>query len=354
MDLSDLSSQAGEWLRGSGPMSDVVISSRIRLARNLAGYPFLTRADNDQRRELSDLIRGAITAVKGDGSLSYLDIDKLGEMDRQLLVERHLISKQHAEGEGDRGLALSPGETEAVMVNEEDHLRIQVLRSGLQIEDCWTRIDELDNRLGGELEYAFDSTLGYLTACPTNVGTGMRVSVMLHLPGMRITEELPKMFAAAKELRLAVRGLYGEGTEATGDFYQISNQTTLGRGEQDLLGQFGHEIIPRFVEYEHRAREALCDQKQVMLDDKVHRALGVLRTARQISSEETLYLLSHVRLGVNLGRIRGVPLEVINELFLLTQPAHLQRIRGQKLEEQARRVARAEFVRSRLSASPGQ
>ncbi len=351
MNLADLSSQAGEWLRGSGPLSDVVISSRVRLARNLAGYPFLVRSSPEQREELSQLVRGAIGALPSARKLVYIEVDQMSELDRQVLVERHLISRQLAEGEGRRGLAVSPEETEAVMVNEEDHLRLQVLRSGLQLDECWQRINELDDRLSDELEFAFDERFGYLTACPTNVGTGMRVSVMLHLPALRITEELPKVFRSAKELRLAVRGLFGEGTEATGDFYQVSNQTTLGKSEQDVLDQFAREIIPQIVDYEHRARMALADQRSLALDDKVHRALGVLRSARTITSEETLFLLSHVRLGVNMGRIKNVPVETINELFLLTQPAHLQKIQGKSLKDDARRAARADYIRTRLTVS---
>jgi protein arginine kinase len=349
MNLGDLSSQAGEWLRGQGPMSDVVISSRIRLARNLAGFPFLLRASEPQRGEVTELVKGAIEHTAAGKRLLYLRVDDISDLDRQVLVERHLISRQLAEGEGSRGLALSREETEAVMVNEEDHLRVQVLRSGLQLEECWQRISELDDQLGRELEFAFDPRLGYLTACPTNLGTGMRVSVMLHLPALRITEELPKVFRAAKELHLAVRGLFGEGTEATGDFFQVSNQTTLGRTEDELIGQFASEIIPQIVDYEHRAREALADQRSMALDDKVNRALGVLQSARVMTSEEALFLLSHVRLGVNMKRIRNVPIQTVNELFLLTQPAHLQKLQGRALDDESRRIARANYIRSRLS-----
>lgn len=349
MNLAELSSQAGEWLRGAGPLSDVVISSRIRLARNLAGFPFLIRADSEQRGEVTDLVRGAISSTSAGQKLLYVDVADISDLDRQVLVERHLISRQLADGEGSRGLALSREETEAVMVNEEDHLRVQVLRSGLQLGECWRRINELDDQLNAELEFAFDDRLGYLTACPTNVGTGMRVSVMLHLPALRITEELPKVFRAAKELHLAVRGLFGEGTEATGDFFQISNQTTLGRSEEEIVCQFSQDVIPQIVDYEHRARLALAEQRGISLDDKVHRALGVLQSARVITAEETLFLLSHVRLGVNMKRIKDVPIQTINELFLLTQPAHLQKLQGRVLDDDARRIARANYIRTRLS-----
>jgi protein arginine kinase len=234
---------------------------------------------------------------------------------------------------------------------EEDHLRIQVLRSGLQLDEAWEQINVIDDRLEDALEFAFHPRLGYLTACPTNLGTGIRVSVMLHLPALKLTGEIEKVFRAAKDLKLAVRGLYGEGTEATGDFYQISNQTTLGKLEEDIIADFKHTIIPRIVEYEHLARRALLNDRTAALDDKVFRALGVLRSARLLASEEVLFLLSHLRLGVNLNRIKGVSIDTINELFLNTQQAHLQKLLGKKLDTDARRVARADYVRHRLESS---
>jgi protein arginine kinase len=240
-------------------------------------------------------------------------------------------------------------ETVSIMVNEEDHLRIQVLRSGLQLEEAWEQISKIDDALESKLDYAFHSRFGYLTACPTNVGTGIRVSVMLHLPALKLTGEIEKVFRAAKDMRLAVRGLYGEGTEATGDFFQISNQTTLGKTEDEIISDFKHQVIPRIIDYEHHARKTLVNDKTVQLDDKVFRALGTLRNARLLASEETLYLLSHLRMGVNLGRVKGIELATINELFLLTQPAHLQKIQGRKLEGDLRRAARAEYIRQRLN-----
>ncbi len=229
MKLSDLTNHAGEWLRGSGPMSEIVISSRIRLARNVAGLPFLSRATRHQRQNLESKIRDTILHAQIAPQTLYVDLDNAPEIDRTLLVERHLISKPHAAAEGARGVAIGEDETVSIMVNEEDHLRIQVLRSGLQLEEAWEQINQIDDRLESKLDWAFHPRFGYLTACPTNVGTGIRVSVMLHLPALKLTGEIEKVFRAAKDMRLAVRGLYGEGTEATGDFYQISNQTTLGK-----------------------------------------------------------------------------------------------------------------------------
>jgi protein arginine kinase len=349
MKLNDLTQHAGEWLRGSGPLSEIVISSRVRLARNVTGFPFLARCTRTQRGTLESKIRDTILSAQVAQKLFYVDLEQEPEMDRQLLVERHLISKPHAGGEGPRGVAVASDETVSIMVNEEDHLRIQVLRSGLQLDEAWDQANEIDDKLQGFLDWSFHPRFGYLTACPTNVGTGIRVSVMLHLPALKLTGEIEKVFRAAKEMRLAVRGLYGEGSEATGDFYQVSNQTTLGKSEEEIISDFKHQVIPKIIDYEHQARRMLLNDRTVALDDKVCRALGLLRTARLINSDETLFLLSHLRMGINLGRVKDVDINKVNELFLLTQPAHLQRLNGKKLDGDLRRAARAEFIRQRLN-----
>jgi protein arginine kinase len=350
MKLSDLTSRAGEWLRGSGPRSEIVISSRIRLARNIAGMTFLSRCTRTQRAECEERARHAIVDAKLADRVLYVNLEKSPELDRQLLVERHLISKPHAAAEGARGVAITEDETVSIMVNEEDHLRIQVLRSGLQLEQAWEQISEIDDALESRLEFAFNPKFGYLTACPTNVGTGIRVSVMLHLPALKLTGEIEKVFRAAKDMRLAVRGLYGEGTEATGDFYQVSNQTTLGKDEHEIIDEFRNVVIPKIIDYETQARKMLRDDRLPALDDKVFRALGLLRSARLLSSEEVLFMLSHLRMGVNLSRIKDVDIKTINELFLMTQPAHLQRLMGRKIDGDVRRAARADLVRQRLGA----
>jgi protein arginine kinase len=351
MKLSDLTNRAGEWLRGSGPMCEIVISSRIRLARNIAGQRFLTRMTRHQRQAAETKIRETILASQLSTETLYVDLESAPEVDRQLLVERHLISKQHAASEGARGVAIGENETLSIMVNEEDHLRIQVLRSGLQLEEAWEQINAIDDKLEAKIDFAFHPRFGYLTACPTNVGTGIRVSVMLHLPALKLTGEIEKVFRAAKDMRLAVRGLYGEGTEATGDFYQISNQTTLGKSEEDIISDFKHVVIPKIIDYETQARRTLLNDRTVALDDKVCRALGLLRSARLLTSEEVMMLLSHLRMGINLGRIKDIDIRTINELFLLTQPAHLQKLQGRKLEGDLRRAARAEFIRQRLNGN---
>ena len=353
MKLSDLTSRAGEWLRGNGPMSETVISSRIRLARNVAGHNFLSRCSRAQRNSLEQKVRGALLANADQvaAKLFYVDLADAPDIDRQLLVERHLISKPHAQAEGARGVAVGEEESVSIMVNEEDHLRIQVLKSGLQLEEAWEQINKIDDVLENQLDFAFNPRFGYLTACPTNVGTGIRVSVMLHLPALKLTGEIEKVFRAAKDMKLAVRGLYGEGTEATGDFYQISNQTTLGKVEEDIIQDFKNVVIPKIIDYEQHARRTLLNERLVSLDDKVFRGLGLLRSARLITSEEVLYALSHLRMGVNMGRIQGVDIRTINEMLLLTQPAHLQKLMGKKIEGDARRAARADFIRKKLGVA---
>ncbi len=348
MKLSDLSKQSGEWLSGTGPQHEIVVSSRVRLARNLANYPFMSKANRLQRTELHKMCRERLLTLTSARPAFYIDMEKTDEIDRQLLVERHLISKQHAAGEGSRGVSISNDEAVSVMVNEEDHLRLQVLRSGMQLKEAWTEADRLDDALQEHIDFAFSQRFGFLTACPTNLGTGLRVSVMLHLPALKLTGEIEKVFRAAKDMHLAVRGLYGEGTEAIGDFYQISNQTTLGRSEEEILKEFNDQIIPRIIMAEVSARQVLENERPLALDDKIGRAIGVLKYARLLTSEETLFFLSHLRLGVVMKRVTGLDLSAINSLFLHTQPAHLQRQVGKPLDGDARKAARAEFVRGRI------
>jgi protein arginine kinase len=349
MTIDELACKPVHWLRSTGPMSDIVISSRIRLARNVASFPFLSKATERQRTELVESIRGCILGSARGGEWAYLDVDGLDQMDGHILVERHLISRQHLDGRGDRGLALTRDESAAVMINEEDHLRIQVLRSGFQLDEVWEEIDRLDDRLEDKIDFAFHPRYGYLTACPTNVGTGIRVSVMLHLPALKLTNEIEKVLQAARDMRLAVRGLFGEGTEATGDFFQVSNQVTLGRTEQEIIDEFKHVVIPKIVDYEHRARQSLIAERALALDDRVWRSYGILKNARMISSEETMLHLSHIRMGINLGRMKELDLQAVNELFLVTQPAHLQKLHGMRLNGEQRGAARAEIIRRRLS-----
>ncbi|WP_040591764.1 protein arginine kinase [Schlesneria paludicola] len=348
MDLESLTRTSGEWLKATGPDSDIVMSSRIRLARNLAQYPFPSRADDSVRAEIEESLRTLIEKNPAGRKLNYISVSALELIDRQMLVERQLISREHSESHGQRGVGISDEENISVMVNEEDHLRIQVLRSGFALDECWSEIDAIDDAIESERTYAFSDKLGYLTACPTNCGTGIRVSVLMHLPALVHTKEIQKVFQALQKINLAVRGLYGEGSQAMGDFYQISNQVTLGKSEAKLIRTI-QDVVPNIVSYERRVRQALVSEKRQGLHDQVSRAYGILKTARTISSEETMDLLSSVRLGINLGLIDDLEIPTVNALFIHTQPAHLQKIRHEKLDTVDRNVARADYIRQRLN-----
>ena len=349
MTISDLSHRLAQWLAGSGPLSEIVISSRIRLARNVAGFPFLSRCSEDQRRQIADMLQEAILATQALEDPMTVDVEKSDELDRQLLVERQLISRQLAAATGARRVLANSTETAAVMVNEEDHVRMQALATGLQLESAYEIINRIDDAIESRVPYAFSGRYGYLTACPTNVGTGIRVSVMLHLPALKMTGEIEKVFQAARDMRLAIRGLFGEGTEAGGDFFQVSNQTTLGRTEKQIIQDFREQIIPDIIQYEKVAREAVLDRRTDVIDDKVFRSLGLLRSARMISTSETLFHLSLTRLGIHLGRIHDISLQTVNELFLFSQPAHLQKAIGREMNPDERAKARAELIRSKLN-----
>jgi protein arginine kinase len=348
VELDELARTSGEWLRGTGPESDIVISSRIRLARNLADFPFISRANAADRGEIERLLRTKVTRLELSQNLEYVDVNTLQGIDRQFLVERQLISREHADSEGARGVAISQQEQISLMINEEDHLRIQVMHSGLDLENAWEEINAIDDAVESQVTYAFSQKLGYLTACPTNVGTGMRVSVMLHLPALVITRQIEKVFRSLQKISLAVRGLYGEGSQAMGDFYQISNQITLGRTEADLVKQVG-DVVPVIIDYERQARNFLVRESQETLHDRVSRAYGILRNAQTISSEETMHLLSSVRMGVNLGLIEDLPIPAVNQLFIYTQPAHLQKLRGIELDTADRNIERARYLRRQLN-----
>ncbi|MFM2094983.1 MAG: hypothetical protein RIS70_2107, partial [Planctomycetota bacterium] len=302
MTLDDLVRRSGEWLRGSGPESDIVISSRIRLARNLAEFPFMRRCNEPDRVAIEKSVRQHIQSIPSWNNLMYVDVSGLNAMDRQFLVERQLISRELSEGSGARAVAIDADEKFSVMVNEEDHLRIQVMHSGLDLAAAWEQINEIDDLLEQKLNFAFHEKFGYLTACPTNVGTGLRVSVMLHLPALGITRQIEKVFRGLQKISLAVRGLHGEGSQAMGDFYQISNQITLGRSESQLIEEVG-DVVPAIIDYERKARDFLFKESHKDLHDRVSRAYGILCTAQTIRREETMHGWASVRRGGTLGLI---------------------------------------------------
>jgi protein arginine kinase len=348
MNLDRLLPNLGEWLRGTGPDSDVVVSTRIRLARNLADYPFTNRASAGQKGEIVQRARDALVKAGLAHPLEYHDVPSMPALDRQFLVERQLISRELAAVlDGPRGVAFDDKESVSVMVNEEDHFRLQVLRSGFALDEAWGDIDKLDDALEARLSYAFHPQFGYLTACPTNVGTGLRASVMLHLPALGLTKQIEKVFRALQKINLAVRGLHGEGSRAFGDLYQISNQVTLGKAETKILEEI-REVIQTILQYERQARAALMKERRQGEQDRVARALGTLGSATMITAEETIELLSVVRLGIHLRLIDDVPATTVNQLFIQTQAAHLQKLVGHTLDGEERNAARAKYLKTRL------
>lgn len=352
MNLNSLTQSNGEWLRANGPECDIVISSRIRLARNLSSFPFTNRSNAHQKTEIEQYLKGRLEKIEFNPKLTYVNLVAVSQLDRQLLVERQLVSRELANSEGPRGVAFAPNEIISVMVNEEDHVRLQVIRSGFALDEAWQDADRLDDRLEERVPYAFSEELGYLTACPTNVGTGLRASVMLHLPALVIVKQIEKVFRALQKINLAVRGLYGEGSRASGDFYQISNQVTLGKSETSIINDI-RDVIPNIIAYERQARQTLTRENRQFVQDKVARAFGTLRSATMMTSEETMDLLSSVRLGVNLGLIDDINISEVNELFIHTQPAHLQKILGKELDSEERNSERARFLRNRLRQLDG-
>ena len=354
--IDQLVTQLGEWLKGEGPESDIVISSRLRLARNLADYPFNTRATAPSRKEVELLLKETLTGEAVGRGLAYVSLGHAPLVDRQVLLERHLISKEHAalgkehNGVIERGVAISSQENLAILVNEEDHLRLQCLRSGLQFEEAWEELNAVDSAIARTLKYAFSPQFGFLTCCPTNVGTGLRISVMLHLPAMVITKQLDKVFEALSRINFTVRGFFGEGSQAMGDFYQISNQITLGKPEDEMIRDM-QKVVPQIIGFERDVRQKLLDQSRERLEDSVWRSHGILRAARCITTEETMERLSALRLGVHLGLLTSVPIRLINELFIYTQPGHLQKLEGRPLEPAERDIARASLIRRKLGSA---
>lgn len=347
MNLNELARQCGIWLKGGGPESGIVISSRIRLARNFAAYAFIRRSSENDRATIINDLRDRLNQLPLIAQSEFIDVATLNELDRQFLMERQLISRELSENEGPRGVLIDPREQFSIMINEEDHLRIQITQSGLDLRGAWQKIDQIDDAIESKFQYAFDSDLGYLTACPTNVGTGLRVSVMLHLPALVMTKQMDKVFRSFQRINVAVRGLFGEGSQFMGDFYQISNQVTLGRSESEATEQV-RDIVPVLIDYERKAREFLMQNKKGDVLDDVSRAMGILTTARKISSEETMYYLSKLRMGIDMQLIEDVDLQTVNKLFIHTQPAHLQKLSGRFLSSNDRNVERADYLQRHL------
>ena len=346
------------WLDASGPDSDIVLSTRVRLARNLQGYAFGPRSRVNDRRAVLKRVTG--TAAKVD-LLTEASVHPLADLDAgtcRILLERRLISQDLIGEKSDNGapqraaaVVLSAHEPVSVMVNEEDHLRLQVLVSGLALEGAWRMVDRLDEDLGHELPYAYDHELGFLTSCPTNVGTGLRASVLIHLPGLVLTKEIGRVLQGLTQVGLTFRGLYGEGSEVVGNFFQVSNQTTLGKTEEDLVDHLDR-IVRQVIECERRARRVLLRDAYQVTEDKIWRAYGLLRYARSLSFEEMMNLLSGVRLGAALKLLPGLRVYSLNKIMIFTQSAHLEDAAGRKLPPGERDAHRAAYVR-RILATEG-
>ncbi|MDP8266308.1 MAG: protein arginine kinase [Candidatus Aceula meridiana] len=347
MRIDDLINNTGEWLKGTGPQSHIVMSSRIRLARNVSKVPFPSRANKKDLTAVYDSVKSAIEKSGYLKDSVVLRINDLDNLDKQFLIERHLMSHDHAaSGEG-RAIAFSKEEILSIMINEEDHLRVQAMQSGFNLFETWKIMDTIDNELSKNINFAYDDQWGYLTACPTNTGTGIRGSVMLHLPALVMTKQINKVLEAIAKLSFASRGFYGEGTQAIGNFFQISNQVSLGHSEEDILQNI-NGLVRQVIEQEEQARQTLLVQNKAVLEDKICRSYGVLRNAHIISSQETVDLLSMVRLGIDSGVIKDVDTQAINELFIMIQPAHLQKIEGKKLSATERDAKRASLIREKL------
>lgn len=340
--------ELGEWLRGTGPDRDIAMCTRVRLARNVQGYSFSSCLGVVEAQELTSFLSEELAKLPTDDALTVTDLVNLRDLDREMLMERHLISRDHATNNRPRGVAVNAGESISVMINEEDHIRAQVFLSGFQVEAGFEVAERLDNTLMERLPLAFSEEFGFLTTCPTNTGTGLRVSVMLHLPGLVWAEEIEKATNTAQRIHLAVRGLYGEGSRALGDFFQVSNQVTLGRSENQILEDVS-AAVKRMVEWEREVRDALMKGRaRLRTLDRVHRAMGTLERAHILSSEESLTCLSGVRFGVQQGLFDSLTLQQLNRALLLSQPAHLQRLSNETLGPDERDQRRARLVRELL------
>jgi len=347
MNLHQFLTPIQDICRRPGPFDRIVLTSRVRLARNLKDTPFPGRASKQQREDHLQAIQPVVEALPPMKKGFASDLVSLEDLDRQLLVERHLISRELAKKKQGAAFVLSKDETCSIMINEEDHLRMQVILPGLQIKEAWKAVNKLDTLLEDKLPIAFSGRYGFLTACPTNTGTGIRVSAMLHLPGLVIAEHMQQTITAVNKLGLAVRGLYGEGTEALGNVFQISNQMTLGETENDIIERL-NKVVVQIIENEENARAKLLESNPEMLFNNIGRAYGILTNAHVISSKEAKNLLSLLRLGLDLGYFPDMDPEVVDELFIVTEPGHIQFKEAKKMSPEERDIMRATQLRERL------
>lgn len=346
--FEDLARAPASWLTEEGPKSEIVLSSRIRFARNLRGFNFPPSADTDTRDRIIEYVKGAFDTSEIFRNGKFYYSSEIGVLERSFLVERHLISPEFMKDGVGRGLFIDASHRLSIMINEEDHVRLQVLAPGLNMPGCWEFASEVDAKLARKIEYAYDKTFGHLTSCPTNVGTGLRASILIHLPGLVLTREIDNVIAKISKVGLVVRGFYGEGTEVMGNLFQISNQTTLGRSEEEIIDSLS-KVTQQIIEYELNSQETLTKDAGDQIEDKVWRSYGILCNARVLTSGEVMNLLSALRLGVSLKIMDKISLKKINELLIVTQPAHLQKYYGQEMDSAERDMVRANLVRERIA-----
>ncbi|UCD93423.1 MAG: protein arginine kinase [Candidatus Zixiibacteriota bacterium] len=345
--FEDMARNLTDWLSGKGDESTVVISSRVRLARNVAGCVFPGAAGTDTRKKIIEYFESAVSRSDMLSRGTIVRSSDLSPLDRDFLVERHLMSPNFVAGDSSRALYIGEDERVSIMVNEEDHLRIQALAPGRDSDAPYKVAGEFDNEIGSYLEFDYDSDFGFLTACPTNVGTGMRASVLIHLPGLVITKEIDRVITKITKMGVAVRGFYGEGTDVLGNLFQVSNQNTLGVSEEDTM-KLVMNVTDSIIKEEVHARELMMDEALEQIEDKIWRAYGILKFARVLTSEEVMNLLSALRLGVAMKIIDFVDIALINEILLLSQPAHLQKYYEEEMSSDRRDAVRAEMVREKL------
>ncbi|MFT3781452.1 MAG: protein arginine kinase [Nibricoccus sp.] len=348
MTVASLLATPSELTDTASSKCPVVLMTRIRLARNLAGKSFPGWAKEKERKAILETCREAITAAPQMKRSLSTNVDELTELEKQILVERHLISRELSGAKSGAGVVISKDQAFSVMINEEDHLRIQTLRAGFQLKKTWNAINELDTAFEEKLDYAFSSSLGYLTACPTNLGTGMRASAMMHLPALVISSQMEKVVRAVNQLGMVVRGLFGEGSDASGSIFQISNQTTLGESEEDIIKRLS-SVLSSIVEHELNARQRLMENDAAKVCDKIGRAYGILQNSHLLSSGEAMNLLSLLRLGIDLGAFPEESRCIIDRLFIEAQPGHIQNASNHDLESNERDTLRAEKLRTEFA-----
>lgn len=346
--FEDIVKKPAAWLTGEGNNSEIVLSSRVRLARNISNTPFPSMAKTEDREKVISFVKRAIEKGPILRSGQVYSSSELPGLDRDFLIERHLVSPEFMKEGDTKALYIGEEEKISLMINEEDHLRIQTLKSGLEIKKSFELADKVDTELSSTLEFDFDPDFGYLTSCPTNVGTGMRASVLIHLPGLVLTKEIENVISQVTKLGLTVRGFYGEGSDVLGNLFQISNQTTLGKSEEDLIESL-EKVTNQLIEYENNSRRTLYREAKEQIEDKIWRAFGILKNARVITSNEVTNLLSAIRLGLGMGTIKDIPLSLINQILLISFPAHLQKYFDRQMEPNERDILRAELIREKIN-----